>query len=259
MTRLHGRCLLALALAAAGVAVAQTRAPSPGEAALGDAARKQRYLFVLFHKEDDAATRSMKKALDAALSKEGTRAGSITVRATDPGEKALVERWGLARTPMPIVLAVAPNGAVTGGFPLKLTGKDVAGAFVSPGTAECLKATQSRKLVLVCVRPSADGGLPAGVKAFKADPGYGPATEVVSLDASDPAEAAFLQALQIKPGKAAVTALLAPPGSVLGTFAGEVTKEQLVEKLKASQNSCCPGGKCGPGGCCPGGKCEPKK
>jgi hypothetical protein len=43
---------------------------------------------------------------------------------------------------------------------------------------------------------------------------------------------------------------------VLGTFEGSVTKEQLIDRLKAAQGSCCPGGKCGPGGCCPP---QPKK
>ena len=57
---------------------------------------------------------------------------------------------------MPLVLAVAPNGAITGGFPLKLTEQDVAGAFVSPGTAGCLKAMQARKLVLLCVLPAGE-------------------------------------------------------------------------------------------------------
>src|SRR5208283_2699955 len=59
----------------------------------------------------------------------------------------------LSRAPMPLVLAVAPNGAVTGAIPLKLTEAQVGQAFVSPIAAQCLKAVQSRKLVLLCVQP----------------------------------------------------------------------------------------------------------
>jgi hypothetical protein len=258
MTRLHGTCL-GLTVVLTGLAVAQPPTTSPGQAALDAAGRNRQYLFLLFHKEDDAATQAMKETLDDALPKHGVRAASVMVKATDPAEKPLIDRWGLARTPMPIVLAVAPNGAITGGFPLKLSEKDVAGAFVSPGTAACLKATQARKLVLLCVQPAGARDLPAGVKEFKADAGYGPATEVITIAATDPTEAGFLQALQIQPGAVTVTAFLAPPASLLGTFAGEMTKGQLVEKLKAAQCSCCPGGKCGPGGCCPGGKCNPRQ
>ena len=62
---------------------------------------------------------------------------------------------------------------------------------------------------------------------------------------------AFLKDLRVDPKTTAkVTVLIAPPAKVVGTFVGEVTKDQLVAKLKAAQSCCCPGGKCCPGGCC---------
>ena len=244
-------------LAAAGWALGQPPTVSPGQAALDAAAKKNVYTFVLFHKQDDSATRAMRQTVVTALGKSGSKTEFVNVLATDPTEKPLIERWGLARSPMPLVLAVAPNGAVTGGFPLKLTEQDVAGAFVSPGMADCLKATQARKLVLLCVRP-AGAELPAGISEFKADSQYGPVTELVSVRADDAAEAEFLKTLGVKPSRANVTALLAPPGSLLGLFDGPVTKAQLVEKVKAG-NACCPGGKCGPNGCTPPAKAEPKR
>jgi len=142
---------------------------------------------------------------------------------------------------------------------LKVTEEEVAGAFVSPGTAACLKGTQARKLVLLCVQPEGVKELPPAVRDFKADTQYGPATEIVTLQATDPAEAGFLQTLKIQASSTTVTALLAPPGNLLGTFSDTATKQQFVEKLKAAQNRCCPGGKCGPGGCCPGGKSSPNQ
>lgn len=242
------------------LATASARQPagSPGQAALDSAAKEKKYAFVLFHKQDDAATQAARKTLATALAKRGGQADFVAVSVTDPREKALIDRWGLSRSPMPLVLAVAPNGAVTGGFALKVSEEEVAGAFVSPGAADCLKATQARKLVLLCVQP-AGAELPVGVKEFKADAQYGPATEVVTVRGDDAAEAGFLKTLGVRPSGATVTAFIAPPGSLLGTFKGPVSKAQLVEKLKAAQNSCCPGGKCGPGGCCPPGQCEPKR
>jgi hypothetical protein len=245
-------------LAAAGWASGQPPTPvSPAQATLDDAAKQNKYTFVLFHKQDDAATRAMRQTVATALGKPSLKAEFVSVSAADPNEKPLIDRWGLGRSPMPLVLAVAPNGAVTGGFPLKLTEQDIAGAFVSPGMADCLKATQARKLVLLCVRP-AGAELPAGVNEFKADAQYGPVTEVVTVRADDAGEAGFLKTLGVKPSPATVTALLAPPGSLLGTFDGPVTKAQLVEKVKAG-NACCPGGKCRPNGCPPPAKAEPKR
>lgn len=237
-------------LAAAGWAPGQQPTPvGPAQAALDTAARENKYTFVLFHKHDDAATQAMRQTVAAALGKAGSNAGLVSVSVGDPAEKPLVDRWGLSRSPMPLVLAIAPNGAVTGGFPLRLTEQEVAGAFVSPGMADCLKATQANKLVLLCVRP-AGVAVPAGVAEFQADAHYGPVTEVVSVRADDDAEAGLLKTLGIKPSPAAVTALLVPPGTLLGSFDGSVTKTQLVEKVKAG-NACCPGGKCGPNGCVP--------
>lgn len=127
-------------LVVAGMARAEPPPVGAGEAALETAARQQKYLFVLFCKQDDAVTQSMRQTLESALAGRPGPANMIQVQTTDPAEKPLVDRFGLSRTPMPLVLAVAPNGAITGGFPVKLTEKDVAAAFVSPTTAACLKA-----------------------------------------------------------------------------------------------------------------------
>jgi hypothetical protein len=222
-------------------------APAEDAAAAG---REGKYVFVLFHKEEDEATRAMRQTLQAALAKRGDRATVAQVSVGDPAHKAMVDRYGVARSPMPLVLAIAPNGAVTGGFAVKLTEKDVASAFVSPGQAACMKVVQARKLVLLCVQRESGGSLPQGVRDFQADPRYGPVTEVVTLRATDAAEAGFLQALQIKAdAPMPMTALLAPPGRLLRTFPASVTKQQLVECVTSPQG-CCPGGKCCPGGCC---------
>jgi hypothetical protein len=152
---------------------------------------------------------------------------------------------------MPLVVVLAPNGAITGGFPLKINEADVSSAFVSPGMARSLKGIQSRKVVLLCVQPAQLSELPAGVREFCGDPRYSASTEVVTVRGDDPAEAGFLKSLKIQPSIAtSVTAVLVPPGQLLGTIEGAASKQHIIDKLKAAQG-CCPGGKCGPGGCCP--------
>lgn len=253
---------LAALLLFVGTSVAAPPAPpapkSAGQAAIADAARTNRYVFILFARADDAATQAVRQTLQAALARRGAQATSLEVRVTDPAEKPMVEQYGVSRAPMPLVLAVAPNGAITGGFPLKLTEAQVAQAFVSPAVAQCLKAVQARKLVLVCVQQTPGAALQQGVRDFHADPQYRTASEIVTVQAGDPAEADFLKRLQVpaRPN-GPVTVLLAPPGSSLGAFTGAITKEQLIDKLKASK-SCCPGGCC-PGGCCGPNGCGTKR
>jgi hypothetical protein len=147
-----------------------------GMAAITTAAKQQKHLFILFYKQEDAPTQAAKKTLDAAIDSRSDQADTVSVCVTDANEKELVEHWKLRRSPMPLVMAVAPNGAVTGAFPIKLTEQQVADAIVSPGMAACLKGTQSKKLVLVCVHPAGNPDLPAGVQNFKADRQYNSAT-----------------------------------------------------------------------------------
>ncbi len=114
------RVILGLGMAAA---LLVSRAASAQDAASVAAAagREGKYVFVLFHKEEDENTRAVRRTLQTALAKRQGQAKSVEVRVGDPVEKVMVDRYGVARSPMPLVLAIAPNGAVTGGFAVKLT------------------------------------------------------------------------------------------------------------------------------------------
>ena len=230
------------------------KASGSGIAAMQEAAQAKQYLFVFFWKSKDDQTLTMSKILDAAAQKAGSRARSVSICVTDPSEKSIVEKFGVDRAPMPLVLAIAPNGAVTGGFPNKFTEEDLLNAFSSPCTERCMKALQEGKLVLLCVQNSKTNSNDEainGVRQFKADERYAKYTEIIMLDPSEAAESAFLADLKIDPKESeAVTALLAPPGSVIAEFKGATGKDELIAALQKATTGCGPGG-CGPGGCCP--------
>ncbi len=267
MTRKSMFLAVAAMVAVAGASVTLAESPSgaqeparqtagKGMAALQQAASADKYLFVFFWKEKNQQTDAMWSVLQSAMGKAADRAESVAVNVTDPAEKTMVTKFGIDRSPVPLVLVFAPNGAITKGLPVKCDEKQLLQAFVSPGTAQCLKALQSRKLVLLSVqarKPQVQQvSLQQGVADFASDPRYAAATETVVIDPADPAETSFLQDLQVDPRTAtSVTVFLVPPGSVVGKFDGAVTKEQLVAKLQAAQSNPCAGGKCGPGGCGP--------
>jgi hypothetical protein len=244
------------AKAAAPTAQSALAAASRGATALETAASNNKYLFIYFWRDDTQQSRAMRGVFQSALAKMTDRAESVEIQANDPTEKQLVARYDVSRSPMPLVLAVAPNGAITKGLPVRFDEKQIQQAFVSPCTAECMKALQDRKLVLLCVDHASPQvrqvSLQKGVQDFTADKQYAQSSEVVRLNAGDPAEAAFLKDLRVESKTTApVTVLMAPPAAVVGTFIGEVTKDQLVAKLKSAQSNPCAGGKCGPGGCGP--------
>jgi hypothetical protein len=225
-----------------------------GMTALDKAARAKRYLFAFFWKEKNDQTTAMRQVFDQAMPSIADRADAVVVNVDDPDERDIVEKFQLRRAPMPLALAVAPSGAVMGGFPTKFSEQDLVNAFGSPCTEQVMKTVQDSKLVLLCVQnektKSNDEAL-QGVRDFEADSRYSGSTKVVMLDPADSAEASFLKDLKIDPKtEQAVTVLIAPPGVAVTEVEGPVTKDVLADALQKA-SSACAGGSCGPGGCGP--------
>ncbi len=237
--------------------VAATEKPTKSEAgmpAMKKAAAAKKYLFVLFLKAEDAQTSAMRTTLQDAMKKVADKANSVEVDITAASEKAIVDEFGLDRAPMPLILAIAPNGAVMGGFPMQVKKQELLDCFASPGTEQCMKQLQKNRLVLLCVqneKTKSNKEAMQGVRDFKADARFAKATEIIMLDPTDTAEAHFLKDLQIDPKTAtAVTVFLAPPGASLAIYEGATNKEEMATTLQKSSSGCGPGG-CGPGGCAP--------
>ena len=225
-----------------------------GMVAAERAAEANRYLFAFFYKEDAERTRAMSKAFDAAMAQLTDRADSIAIDIAAPSEADIVKKYNLSRTPMPLVLALAPNGVVTGGFTAEVTEEQLAAAIAGPAKQACLKALQQRKLVFLCVQNKSTKSNDAamqGVNDFKADDRFAQFTEIVKIDPSDAAEKKFLGLLRIDSKAAeAITVFLAPPGSIIGKVKGPTDKNALIATLQTASSGCGSGG-CGPSDCAP--------
>lgn len=234
----------------------RTKQVSPGQAAIDRVGAAHKYVFIFFWREKSPQTDKAWNVFQPAAARLADSAEVVSIQITSPAEKPLVDKYGVSRAPMPLVLAVAPCGAITKAFTKAFDENQLRAAFVSPCMQLCLKALQNRKLVLVCVvdqaNPQDPVTIPKGVEDFKADRKFGPATEIVLVNARDQSEAAFLQDFQVDPRtQKPVIVFLAPPGSLIGRFGGGVTKQQLMAQLASAQSNPCTGGKCGPGGCGP--------
>ena len=242
MTRIHRSgtaTLLTLAIAATCISLpTAVHAQSSGQGSLAEAAKQQKFAFILFYRANDATTQAMYKVLNGELAHRNN-ATVVPVNVTDPQEQAVVEQFDASRTPMPAVMAVAPNGAITGVFAQKLVAAQVDAAIVSPVQTRCMRALQDKKLVLVCIQPRGNQQIPLGVQQFKANKLNVDRTHLVSLQADDPAETKFLQQLKVRPDtQSTVTAFMAPPGVLLGTFNHEVSYDALMRKLAAAGQCC---------------------
>jgi len=223
--------------------------------AVRQAAEAKKYAFAFFWKEQGEETAAMRKVFDAAMQKAADRARPVVVRVDDPGEKQIVEKYDLLRAPMPLVLAIAPNGAVMGGFPKRCSEDELLGAFGTRSIEGCMKALQDGKLVFLCVQnasTSSNDEAMAGVRQFQADGRFADVTQVVTLDPADAAEATLLTDLKIDPKTPdAVTVFLAPPGAAVAKLRGATNKEMFVSALEKASSGCAPGQACAPGACGP--------
>jgi len=246
------------------VAPAPAAAPAPqpagpvaggkGMAALQRTAANKQYCFIFFNNGQNEQTDAMWAVFYSALSKLAGRAEGVPVNISDPLEQEIVHRFDVSRAPMPLVLVLAPNGAIMGGFPSKFDVAQLMGAFGTPALEETMKGLQERKLVFLCIQNQSTQQNDAamyGINELRADPQFAAAVHVVNANPADPNESKLFSQLQIDPSlNVAQTVMLVPPGSPVGKFMGGTTKSMLLSKLQSS-------GSCGPGGCCPGGKCGP--
>ena len=234
-----------------GVAQAPQAPPNRGFAAMDRAAKAGRHLYIFFYRQDDAQTQALGAVFNSAVAATGGRADSVPILITDPSEADIVTKFGVKDAPMPLVVVLAPNGAVTASFPGKFTKEQLLAGLATPAMEKLLGALQQGKLVLLCVQNGKtrwNAEAMSGVRAFKADQRYAAATEVLTIDPSLPVERPFLAKLGMNgPIDEAMTLLVAPPGSVIGSFKGATDKNQLVTTLTNAVKGCGPG--CKPGQC----------
>ena len=238
---------------------AQVRGDGAAAEGLRRAASENKHLFVFFFSKDDEPTRLARKTLEQAVRGMGRSAEWMAVDIADAREAALVNKYNVRSAPMPIVLAFAPNSALTGGFrTADITEEKLKGAIASRAMQESMKALQENKLVFICCqgkKTQFNKEAMAGVNDFKADARYAAYTAVVRIDPDDKAEKGFLAQLKIDPNaKDAATAILVPPNMVLGVTNGPTSKAAVLKMLaSASSGGCGPKG-CGPVGCGPAKK-----
>jgi hypothetical protein len=247
-TRDEGFKRLIICVASCGVGgyadVGCAQAPAAGRTAPAQVRAEnepvKKFSFVMFWKQNDANTQQVGETLRSAVTKRADRCEMSAVNVNDQANRSIVERYGVSRMPMPTVLCVAPNGAVTGAFVRKLNDEAVESALISPLAADIVKALQDKKIVVVHVKQAEESPLPFGAAEFAADPEFKARTTTVAFVASDPAEARLLKDIEINPAQlnGSMTVVMAPPGVLVGKFAALATKDQIATALHAAGKCC---------------------
>ena len=240
-------CLAAASLlcVTSAASAQQPRGNSPLQSTLGQSSQAEKFTFVMFHRDNSDATRDFYQQLQTGLSTYTDKAALTTARVDDPAEKMLVERFGIARAPMPMAVVVAPNGAVTGLFPRAITSDQISAAIVPPTMMHCMKELQSQKLVFVCLTRSERVDVPQGVRDVQQLPQFKDRISLVGMRLDDPAEARFYQQMKLEPNRVngPYAVLIAPPGALIGHFNALSNVDQIAAAIhKAGQ--CCEDANC---------------
>jgi hypothetical protein len=197
-------------------------------------------MFILFWKEDNAATQAMAETLKRAVAERSRRAEWTSVNINDGSQRPIVDRYHVERAPMPMVLCVAPNGVVTGGVPRQINDAAIEKMLVTPAMTEVTKELQDKRIVVIHLKRDAAAALPAGAAGFAADPSFKGRTAVVNIGLDDPEEARFVREMDFKPGELSdsMVVVLAPPGVLVGKYQSSVGMEQIAADLHAAGKCC---------------------
>lgn len=214
-------------------------ATSQAQQVIATAASEQKYTFLVFYKENNPAAQAMAQTVKRGVESRSDRTTIAFVNVGSPAEKPLVDRFGVSRAPMPLTVAVAPNGAITKLIPNTISDEQIEKSFVTPAMAHCMKSMQDGKLVFICIQANAKPVIPPGVRDFSIDPEFKGRAVIVPVHASDPAEAELVRQLEADvPTKGATTVFLAPPGVLVGKFGPGATKAQLAVALHKAGECC---------------------
>jgi hypothetical protein len=141
---------------------------------------------------------------------------------------------------MPTVMGVAPNGAITGVYQLRVSEQQLDSAILTPRYSEMVKSLQSQKITVVCLQPARGGFVPDGVSQLEKDPNLKNYVVRISASADDAREARFFERMRVKPDiRKPVVLMFAPPGVYLGTFDEKVSGQELANTIHKSGKCSC--------------------
>jgi hypothetical protein len=197
----------------------------------------------------DPANENTQKAMDIANQAHSkvVKSEVIQMNRSDAANQELVARYGVSKAPLPLILVIACNGVVTGGYPLYQATADLLVNLVpSPVKSDVLKALSNGKSVFLVVSSKnmkeKDDVMNTCSQACIEMQNN---AKLICLDLDDHKEKAFIAELKIDPAiTSPQTFVINSKGQITGTFNDDVTSTTLVataKKLPAAKG-CCPSG-----------------
>jgi hypothetical protein len=221
--------------------------PTNAKSAIAEASAAGRFLGVVFYETQDAALTGLTSSL-AAFNKTSPKKISVyKALLSDPVNKEIADKYGIqSGNDLPIVLIIAPNGAITGGFPKTITADQLKQCTgVSDLMLKTLKPLQEYKVALVALQNattkfSAESW--AGVNDFVNDTLYKKFVTAIKADPAAAGSQEFVKQCQLMtPLTEATVVILMPPGKIGKILTGKLTKADVLKALGSCATGCAPG------------------
>lgn len=227
--------------------MAGNAAVSTAKEAITEASRMGQFLFLTFYNTKDAAFTALTTTITDFKKSISQKTTIYDVNITDPNEKETVDLYKVWRARLPLLLIIAPNGAVTGGFQMKVTNDQLKKSVeISELNLKIVKQLQEGKVVLVSMQNNTTKFNMESAKAideFTSDAQFKQYSGSILADPSTKDSQEFLKQIgQTEPVTEATVVILIPPNTIANILKGNITKADISKSLQ----SCTPGSACCP-------------
>lgn len=227
-------------------AVATYAVPTNAKSAIADAFAAGQFLCLVFYETKDASFTEMSSSIETFIKTSTNKISVYNAKAADPANQEVQDRYFITKGNLPMLLVLAPNGAVTGGSPKTVTA-DQMKQFTSFSDLmlKIIKPLQEQKVVLVALQNAStkfNKDSWAGVTDFANDANYKDLVAAVKADPTATGSQDFVKQCQlIPPLTEATVVVLIPPGKIAKIMNGIVTKADILKSLQACKagSGCC--------------------
>jgi len=221
-------------------------APATAKSAMDEASAAGQFLCLIFFNAQSASSGELTAPIEAFKKTSSKKIVVYKADIGDPANQEIAGKYGVQGGNLPILLVVAPNGAITGGYPKTVTADQLKQSIsVTDLMLKVIKPLQEQKVALVALQNAStkfNKESWQGVNDFANDTLY---KKFVATVKSDPAAAGsqeFIKQCQlIAPLTEATVVIVMPPGRIGKVLTGKLTKADVLKALGSCATGCAPG------------------
>lgn len=235
-----------LLLSGISITTVPAAVPANTKTAIEEAARNGQYLLLTFYKTKDASFSALSTAVDNVSKTPGKKVAIYNAQFNDPANAEIAGKYGVKLPDLPVLLVIAPNGVITGGYRQQTTVEQLQkNIAMSELMLKVMKPLQEQKIALVALQNKStklNSESWKGINDLVSDPQYKSLVEAIKADPAADSSADFMQQCKLlNTMNEATVVVLLPPGRIGAILNGKLTKADV---LKAIQ-SCASGSSCG--------------